>query len=512
MGNPLTDTGRLDAIVEEALSDGRFTPDERRTVMARLLPADSNGALLRYGVMLALSVTIAAVGLMANSAAVVIGAMLVAPLMTPIITFATACALGLPQRMARAGFVVAISVIGSIILSYVLGAVLPDYELANEIVSRTSPDVRDFIVAVAAGAAGAYAVAREDLSTSLPGVAVAVALVPPLATVGILLERSEWNLAWGAALLFLTNLVAIVVVSMLVLFVTGVVPTIRLVARHPVVAGVVGVVVVIFVGISIPLTAASARGVRETQTRNEVQAAITEWIGDLDLVVEQFTVDGTTVQVDLVGPEQPPREFVLANDLEPVLGEDARVLVRWAQQSTGFAIAGQTEADALTAAERIEPLMVDWLATEFGEDYELLDLAVTGERVVVEVASPAAPEPDDALVAQLDASVDTTISDVTVQWVQVLGVGGSTDPNVIAAELVAAWIGPRTSVSLVGATASAGQVTVDLAAADDPKGLTRLVQALETRLEGRAVTVRVARLEAPPLTGTVDDIAPGAFG
>lgn len=508
----MTDTGRLDAIVEEALSDGRFTPDERRTVMSRLLPADSLGALRRYSVMQALSVTIAAVGLMADSAAVVIGAMLVAPLMTPIITFSTACALGLPQRMARAGFVVLVSVLGSILLSMALGAVLPDYELANEIISRTSPDVRDFIVAVAAGAAGAYAVAREDLSTSLPGVAVAVALVPPLASVGLLLERGEWNLAWGAGLLFLTNLVAIVVVSMLVLFATGVVPTMRLIGRHPAVSAVVALVVVVFIGISIPLSAASARNVRESQERTEVRSAIDEWIGDLDLTVEQFAVDGTTVTVDVLGPDEPPRAFLLANDLEPVLGDDARVSVRWAPRSTGFAVAGQTEDDALTAAERAEPVVTTWLADVFGDDYELLDLVVTGSRVVMEVAGPAAPEPDDALVEDLAVATGGDISDASVQWVQVLGVGGSTDPNAIAADLVASWIGPRTSVSLVAATATSGQVTIDLAAVNDPLGLTRLVEALETRLDGRAVEVRVARLDVPELTDTLGEVDPGAFG
>ncbi len=511
MSDPLTDTGRLDFIIEETLADGRFTADERRQVMSRLLPADHRAAQGRYYVMLLLSVTIAAVGLMADSAAVVIGAMLVAPLMTPIISFATACALGLPQRMARAGFVIVVSIVASIALSVALAALLPDFALSNEIVSRTSPDVRDFIVAVAAGAAGAYAVSREDLSTSLPGVAVAVALVPPLATAGVLLQRGEWSLAWGAGLLFVTNLVAIIVVSMLVLLVTGVVPTLRLITRHPAVSTVVAGVVVLFVGISIPLTAASATAVRESQTRNEVSDVIETWVGSRDLTIDNFNVDEANVTVDLVGLDEPPRAFELANDLESVLGDDAQVSISWSQRSTGFAIAGQSEDESLTAVERIEPIAVGWITENFDDSYELLEVSVSARRIVLEIAGPSAPQPDDQLEAAISAALNAK-AEVSVQWVQRLGTNGSLDPDVIATETVEAWIGPRSSVSLIAASTTTGVVTVDLAAIEDPLGLVRLVEALETRLSGRSALVRVAYLDPAELTDTQTEMAPGVFG
>jgi uncharacterized hydrophobic protein (TIGR00271 family) len=511
VAQPTTDTGRLDAIVAEALADGRFTADERRAVMSRLLPPDNLGAIHRYSVMLALSVTIAAVGLMANSAAVVIGAMLVAPLMTPIMAFATACSLGLPQRMARAAFMVTVSVIGSVLLAALLAAILPEFDLASEILARTRPDVRDLVVAIAAGAAGAYALAREDLSTSLPGVAVAVALVPPLATVGILMQRGEWDLAWGAGLLFMTNLVAIVVVSMLVLFATGVVPTLRLVTRHPAVSAVVGLMMLVFVAISIPLTAASATAVRESQTRNSVSDLIDEWIGGLDLTVDSFVVENSTVTVDLIGLDEPPRAFVLANELEPVLGDDAQVSVRWSQRSTGFAAAGQTEADSLTAVERVEPIAAAWMTDTLSGDYELLNVAVSSSRVVLEIAGPTPPEPDAELATAVSEALQTDVK-MSIQWVQRLGVGGSQDPDVIAAETVDGWIGPRSSVSLIAVATTAGVVTVDLAAIEDPLGMARLVDALETRLAPRAAVVRVARLESPDVSAVEAAVDPAAFG
>ncbi|MCB0992867.1 MAG: DUF389 domain-containing protein [Acidimicrobiales bacterium] len=511
MTDPLTDTRRLDAIIEEALTDGRFSPAERRAVMSRLLPREGRGALLRYGVMLMLSVTIAAVGLAANSAAVVIGAMLVAPLMTPIMTFATACALGLPQRMARAGIVVVVSTLGSILLSVFLAWVLPDFELQSEVTSRTAPDVKDFVVAVAAGAAGAYATAREELSTSLPGVAVAVALVPPLAAVGITLQAGETDLASGALLLYLTNLVAIVVVSMGVLFATGVVPTIKLVTRHPAVSAVVALVVVAFFAIFVPLAARSASAVEDAQRRSEVRSATEAWLGDAELIIDDITIDGANVTVDLIGPDSPPRAFDLRTSLEPLLGSDTDVAVRWSEQSLGLALAGQSAEDSLSTSERVDPVVTSWLSAEYGEGYELLGIDAAGGEVVLEIAGPTAPQATAALAEQVGLAVGGEVN-LSVQWVQRLGVGGSADPEVIAAELVEAWIGPRHSVTLVAAAATPRSVTVDLAATSEPLGVSRLIEALETRLLGRQATIRVARLDEAPATGTVAEVAPGSLG
>ncbi|MCP4958344.1 MAG: DUF389 domain-containing protein [Actinomycetia bacterium] len=511
MTDPLTDTSRLDAIVEEALSDGRFTPSERRAVMARLLPREGRGAVRRYGVMLLLSVTIAAVGLAANSAAVVIGAMLVAPLMTPLMTFATACALGLPQRMARAGFVIVASIVLSIALAAFLGWILPEFEFGSEILSRTSPDVRDFIVAVAAGAAGAYAVARDELSTSLPGVAVAVALVPPLATVGITLQAGQTDLASGALLLFLTNLVAIIVVSMVVLFGTGVVPTIRLVTRHPAVSAVVMFVVIAFFAVFVPLAARSASAVQDAQQRAEVRTVVEDWLGDAELLIDDVEIDGADVTVDLIGPDDPPRAFDLRTDLEPILGGETDVAVRWSEQSLGLALAGQTAEDSLSTSEKVEPLVSDWLRTEYGDGFELLGIDARLEEIVLEIAGPSAPVATRALADDVVVAIGRPAT-LAVQWVQRLGVGGSADPGVIAVEVVDAWIGPRSSVSLIAASTTTRSVTVDLAATDEPLGVSRLVEALESRLGGLVASIRVVRLDEVQITDPETSVEPGALG
>ena len=176
--------------------------------------------------MLALSVVIAVLGLSLDSDAVIIGAMLIAPLMTPVIGTAAALVMGWPRRLAQAALAVLAGSAGAVGISFALVSVLPagSQVLTPAVLSRTSPDLRDLAVALAAGAAGAYATAREDVSAALPGVAVAVALVPPLAASGFTLAIGREDLAAGALLLFAANLVAIVLIGSVVLLASGFVP------------------------------------------------------------------------------------------------------------------------------------------------------------------------------------------------------------------------------------------------------------------------------------------------
>lgn len=199
---------------------------------------------LRFSVMLALSVVIAVAGLMADSPALVIGAMLVAPLMSPVLGFSVALSMGWPRHMGHTAATVVAASAGSVALAWLLASTLPagGTLLTHELVSRTAPTVLDLLVALAAGAAGAYATVRDDASAALPGVAVAVALVPPLAAAGVTLQLGQTGLAKGAILLYLVNLAAIVLASVIVLLVSGFVPLPRLnQVRRRVVAGTAAV-------------------------------------------------------------------------------------------------------------------------------------------------------------------------------------------------------------------------------------------------------------------------------
>ena len=166
--------------------------------------------------MLGLSTIIATLGLLSNSAAVIIGAMIVAPLMGPIVGMAYSTAMGNRKLLKRSSFTVLKGIILTIMVSWLVSTIIGLDTVDTEIMSRVKPTLIDFGIAMAAGAAGAFANTRRSISSALPGVAIAVALVPPLSVVGIGLAQGELGIAFGALLLFLTNLICIVFFGSLV--------------------------------------------------------------------------------------------------------------------------------------------------------------------------------------------------------------------------------------------------------------------------------------------------------
>ncbi len=163
-----------------------------------------------------LSCVIATFGLILNSGAVVIGGMLIAPLMSPILALSLALVRGDARRAGHATLSILLGTALSVGLSAILGQLVSTSQfnflaqLPTEVVSRTQPTLFDLMIALAGGAAGAYALAQPKLSATLPGVAIATALMPPLCVVGIGLSQGRSDLYNGAAILFLSNLVAII--------------------------------------------------------------------------------------------------------------------------------------------------------------------------------------------------------------------------------------------------------------------------------------------------------------
>lgn len=166
-----------------------------------------------FGVMLGCSVFIAGLGLLQDSVAVIIGAMLVAPLMTPLVGIGLALIQGNFKLLRVAWKSMTIGVLISLAIGISLRWVIPGDELTMEITGRGYPNMLDLLIAFFAGVAGGYALARPELSGALPGVAIAVSLIPPLAASGIALGIREWHTAGGALLLFFTNMVAIYLVA-----------------------------------------------------------------------------------------------------------------------------------------------------------------------------------------------------------------------------------------------------------------------------------------------------------
>lgn len=177
-----------------------------------------------YYMMVLLSSIIATLGLILNSGAVIIGAMLVAPLMTPIISSSFGIAAGEFAVLKNSLSTLVKGFLMALFVSIFIATIFQGDTLSNEILARTSPTVIDLIVAMASGLAGAYALANSKVSASLPGVAIAAALMPPICAAGICITMGMPLAAGGAILLFASNLVGISFSSGVLLLFMGLQP------------------------------------------------------------------------------------------------------------------------------------------------------------------------------------------------------------------------------------------------------------------------------------------------
>ena len=174
--------------------------------------------------LLTLATMIATFGLFINSSSVIIGAMLLAPLMQPIVSLSMGVLRQDAQLFKNSIITVALGILITLITAMVIAYTIPIRELTNEMASRISPTLLDLFVAIASGVAAAYVKNDEKISSSLAGVAIAVALVPPLAVSGIGLGWGEWSMFFHSLLLFTTNLIGIVLAGAITFMVLGYAP------------------------------------------------------------------------------------------------------------------------------------------------------------------------------------------------------------------------------------------------------------------------------------------------
>ncbi|HON82488.1 MAG TPA: TIGR00341 family protein [Methanoregulaceae archaeon] len=183
-------------------------------------------SMTNYIVLLTLATVIATYGVISGSTATVIGAMIIAPLMTPIMATTLAIVMGSSTRMTQSVLVVIAStiyvIVLAVLLSLFISPVIIGFGTNTEITTRISPDLLALLVALASGAAGAFAISREDIGDTLPGVAIAISLIPPLSVTGIALSKARWLDAGGALLLFTTNFLAIILAGGAVLYLSGI--------------------------------------------------------------------------------------------------------------------------------------------------------------------------------------------------------------------------------------------------------------------------------------------------
>jgi uncharacterized hydrophobic protein (TIGR00271 family) len=233
-----------------------------------------------FFVLIALAAVVATLGLLMNSSAVIIGAMVIAPFMASILGIS----LGVVHGDTRLLWDAAGTLLQGICLAILVGALLtlavPGRELTEEVLGRTQPTLLDLGVALAAGAVAAYAQCRREAVDALSGVAIAVALAPPLTTVGIGIAMLDGRVTVGAFVLFLTNLSAIVAASSAVFLLFGFRPNpgsrFRVFSRS-----MIGVIVLLIV-VSSVLTVLTVQSIRATRLDRDVREALVTEIRSMD--------------------------------------------------------------------------------------------------------------------------------------------------------------------------------------------------------------------------------------
>lgn len=321
-------------LVNDWLIQRRIEPQGRAELVETLFFESPNkvAKLASFWVMMVLATGIATFAIIQDSTAVVIGAMLVAPLMTPIMGVSAAAVNGWPQRLFRSLVLVLVAAAAAVAMAWLIAAWLPsvgDLATNSQIASRVEPSLLDFCIAVFAGAAGAYATVDPRVSSSLSGVAIAVALVPPLSVVGVTLRNGDLSSAEGAALLFLTNVVSIVLAAVTVFVLMGfaALPPDRDQRAH--LRRVIGVFGVGALVILLPLSFTSQDLWNEAADEGAARAVLDEWLPTDDtLRYTDVEAEGHRIDFTLSGPAVPRNTDELVSALAERLGYHPEVTIR----------------------------------------------------------------------------------------------------------------------------------------------------------------------------------------
>ncbi len=281
---------------------------------------------------LVLSSIIAAGGIAGDSTAVIIGAMLVAPLMLPMIGTMLAIVKGNGRAIVRTLAVTALGTCLSIGVAAIVAAVVPvhiDMSSNSQILSRTSPRLVDLMVALAAGFVAALSVIREDIPDAAPGIAIAVSIVPPLCVVGIALFEGDLQAATGAFLLFSANFFAIETTALLVFVLTGLGKNAPKDGSGRARKAWYALAVIGLVAVFVPLAATSSSALDHAKTRAAAFSAADEWLEGSGYEVQSVKVTGRDVDIQIAGQgEAPSAESYLAlMEAEGVEVDGASVIV-----------------------------------------------------------------------------------------------------------------------------------------------------------------------------------------
>ena len=291
----------------DAGGDNRYSLDDIESSLV-LTEGARRAKTSQFWVLLVLASLIAAGGVVGDSTPAVIGAMIIAPLATPIYGVALATVTGSRRNILSSLLLLVEGIAVNILLGYVVGLITISRMPVGanpQIIGRTAPTLLDLGIAVTVGVAGSFALVRRDVSNILAGVAIAISLVPVLAVVGITLGSGRLDLAWGAFVLFLINAAAIIVAGVVVFGAAGYARLAIERGRHPGRRAKVFITLFVIV-LLIPLSLASLRTLRYEQWIGATENAAGQWAGGTGWQVESVEQVGGDIVITTFGPGAPP--------------------------------------------------------------------------------------------------------------------------------------------------------------------------------------------------------------
>lgn len=301
----------------------------------------------RYLFMLAMSAGIAILGLLLSSPAVVIGAMLLSPLMGPIIGLGFALAIGDVPWLREAGRSLAVGTLVAVAICALIVFLSPLQTVTTEIAARTRPNLFDLLVAVFSALAGAYAMIRGREGTVV-GVAIATALMPPLAVVGFGLATFNWTVFTGALLLFATNLIAIALIAAIMARIYGFRTTL---SERNTRLQIIGILVT-FVALAVPLGFSLMQIRNEAVGARQIRGAVLDGFGG-DARLSELLINWDTVPIQvsatvLTPKIQPEAEAIANREIERTIKDPVQLTITQYEVGTG----GQSVEEAQLAAAR----------------------------------------------------------------------------------------------------------------------------------------------------------------
>jgi uncharacterized hydrophobic protein (TIGR00271 family) len=320
-------------LLRKIIDDNTFTPEDIPKLEGKLFwdGPKQRINIERYAVLLFLSTIIASYGVLGDSTATVIGAMIIAPLMVPIVATAAALVMGDLSRAGRSCLLVVAGVIGVICVAIICGVVhtgVISFTNNSQITARASPSLLDLMVALASGVVGAFAVSREDVADSLPGVAISISLVPPLVVTGVSLSQGQVGEALGSLLLFITNFLSILLAGGTTFILLGLSAASTNEMKRSIRRRAFSCIVIGTLLVAVPLAITSFRVAKESHLEHQAQAVARKWLDQTGFDIIKLDALKGRLEIVITGSGEHPALQEFITKLQAKINRDTQVRLK----------------------------------------------------------------------------------------------------------------------------------------------------------------------------------------